>query len=202
MAETITLRPLFGKILFIATGAIILVSLVALVIQGDATAGLQLGPPLVMLGYLVWLMFWAPSVEISDGGVRMHNVFRTIDLSWPAIERIDTRYALTLCTARGHFSAWAAPASGRHTTKATRGTTAHLPESTMIAGTIGLGDVPSSDSGDAAAIIRRRWEALRDAGHLDSGTVDPDHKVVTWHTSRLVILGVLLVASVISELIH
>jgi hypothetical protein len=202
MAETITLRPLFGKILSIATGVIIVVCLVAVVTEGNLAAGVQLALPLVTLGYLVWLMFWAPAVEISDGGVRMRNVFRTIDLSWPAIERIDTRYALTLFTVHGRFAAWAAPSSGRYSMMKTRGETKHLPESTLIAGTIGLGDTPSTDSGDAAAIIRRRWESLRDAGHLDSGVVDPEHNVVSWHTTQIVILGVLVLASVISQLIH
>lgn len=202
MTETITLRPIFGKFLSVATGVVLIVCLVALVAEGNLTAGVQLALPLVTLGYLVWLTFWAPAVEVSAGGVCLRNVFRTIDLSWPAIERIDTRYALTLFTTHGRFAAWAAPASGRHTATNTRGNTAHLPESTMIAGTIGLGDVPSTDSGDAAAIIRRQWETLRDAGHLDSGAVDPSHRVVTWHTPQIVILGVLVLASVVSQLLR
>ena len=40
------------------------------------------------------------------------NVLRTIDLPWPAIQLVDTKWALTLVTAYGKFTAWAAPAPG------------------------------------------------------------------------------------------
>ncbi|GAB3126417.1 PH domain-containing protein [Glaciibacter psychrotolerans] len=202
MAETITLRPLFGKVLAIATGVVIVVCLVTLIVDGDPAAGIRFALPLVTVGYLVWLTFWLPAVEISDGGVRLHNTLRTIDLPWPSIERIDTRYALTLYTTYGRFVAWAAPASGRHTLMSTPASdTKHLPESTFMAGSIGAGDVPRTDSGDAAAIIRRRWEALRDAGHLDRRASDPDHTAVHWHRVQIVVLALLVVLSALGLLL-
>lgn len=198
MAETITLRPLLGKILSIATAGVIVVCLSALIVQDQPAALLRYTLPLVTLGYLVWMAFWAPDLEISDGGVRMRNVFHTVTLAWPAIERIDTKYALTLYTRYGRFVAWVAPAAGRHQmlrshTEDLRG----LPESTFMAGTVGLGDMPNSVSGDAAAIIRRRWDGLRDAGHLDAPVLDPDLHPSLLHRGRIAVLAALLAASAV-----
>ena len=45
-----------------------------------------------------WAVFWRPVVAVDDGGVRLVNVLRTIDLPWPSILAIDTKWALTLIT--------------------------------------------------------------------------------------------------------
>jgi hypothetical protein len=198
MAETITLRPQFGIVLSVITDVIIVVCLVALVVQAEFTQVARFALPLVTVGYLVTIVFWTPAVDVSDGGVRLRNVFRTISIPWAAIERIETKYALTLYTSCGRFAAWAAPASGRHRMMNTAANeTRHLPESTFTAGTIGLGDVPRTDSGDAAAIVRRRWDTLRDAGYLSDSVIESDLRMVAWNLPKIVILGLLMVASAV-----
>ena len=188
-----------GRILFIATLAVVLVCVVALLAQDDRGTTLRYGVVLVTSAYLVWLLFWAPCVEVSDGGIRLKNVWRTIELPWPAIERIDTRFALTLYTSYGRFVAWAAPASGRHRVITTSPSDLkNLPETSYSAGTVGLGDVPRSDSGDAAAVVRQRWEELRDSGHLDGARTDPELKPVHWHRSHLVTFSILAGLSVLA----
>jgi hypothetical protein len=196
MAETIILRPGFGKVLTIATAAVIASCVVALVAEGNAVTAVRFAPVLLTVAYLAWLGFWAPAVEVSDGGVTLINALSTVTLPWPSIQRIDTRYALTLFTSYGRFVAWAAPAAGRHRFLGTAAAEAHhLPESTMVAGTIGPGDLPTTDSGDAAAIVRRRWDALRDAGHLDEGARDPDLRPVHWSRGKLAMLVALVLLS-------
>ena len=61
-----------------------------------------------------WATFWRPCVVVSDAGVRLVNVSRTIDVPWPALQGIETRWALTLVTAYGRFTAWGAPAPGAY----------------------------------------------------------------------------------------
>lgn len=188
-----------GRILFIATLAVVMVCLVALLAQDDRGRTLRYSLVLTTSAYLVWLLFWAPCVEVSDGGIRLKNVWRTVDLPWPAIERIDTRFALTLTTSYGRFVAWAAPASGRHRVITTAPTDLrNLPETSYSAGTVGLGDVPRSDSGDAAAVVRQRWEQLRDSGYLDGARLDPDFSPVRWHRGHLIVFSTLAVASILA----
>jgi hypothetical protein len=120
-------------------------------------------------GYLSWLLFWNPSVRVSDSGVIVDNVFKKTTLNWSAISRIDTKYSLSLETKRGTIRAWAAPAPSRYAGfMASRTESKHLPESSYIGeGLIRPGDLTSSDSGVAALVIRRHWETLRDSGALN-----------------------------------
>ena len=56
-------------------------------------------PWALLVGGACWATFWRPRVEVSDAGVRVVNVTRTIDIPWPALRDVDTKWALTLDTA-------------------------------------------------------------------------------------------------------
>ena len=92
---------------------------------------------------------------------RSSTSLRTIDLPWPSIHAVDTKWALTLITAYGRFTAWAAPAPGRARRAARHqaGGAAPPGEHGVAPAAIRPGDLPSSPSGAAALMIRRRWEA-------------------------------------------
>jgi hypothetical protein len=126
----------------------------------------------IWFGYVSWLLFWNPSVTVSNDGVTVDNIFRQTRLNWSAISRVDTKYSLSLETDQGIIRAWAAPAPSRYAGfLASRTESKHLPESSYIGqGLIRPGDLTSSDSGVAALVIRRKWEALRDAGLLNEKT--------------------------------
>lgn len=148
---------------------------------GDVGAGLRYGPALALPALLVWVVLGRPAVLVHDAGVDLRNVLRTVHLPWTSIERIDTKYALTLHTAYGTYAAWAAPAPSRAATlDAGPADLAHLPESTYVGGAR-PGDLITSASGQAAAHVRRRWEALRDAGFLDRPRLERDRPRVEWH---------------------
>jgi len=145
----------------------------------------------VWFGYVSWLLFWNPSVKISEAGVIVDNIFRRNKLNWSAISRIDTKYSLSLETRSGTIRAWAAPAPSRYAAfMANRTESKHLPESSYIGeGLIRPGDLTTSDSGVAALIIRRHWEGLRDAGSLnEEGEVSTS--VVYWRIVILIALGI------------
>ena len=148
----------------------------------------------IWISYCAWLVFWNPSVRVSDSEVVVDNIFRTIRLNWSAIRRIDTKYSLTLETERGVFRAWAAPAPSRYAGfMANKSEAEHLPESSFVGqGLVRPGDLTSSDSGVAAYIIRQNWERLRDANQLDKKTSIESNLVI----SRIVIFIVLSVAAV------
>ncbi|MDR0483444.1 MAG: PH domain-containing protein [Cellulomonadaceae bacterium] len=189
-------RPGFGRVLTIAIGvlgaALILLSLVH-----NPRATVPYIAPVAFVVLWVWAAYWRPAVIVSPASVEIRNVLRTIELPWPTIQRVETRYALTLYTAVGDFSAWAAPAPGRNTvTKASKAETTGLPSSTYQSGTIRPGDLASSASGQAALMVRTRWEELRDAGLLDNPQVEFAAPRVQWHTVTLIALAVLAAASV------
>lgn len=179
--RTVVLHARSGRRLTIAVAVLSAVALVAVLLEDPASAA-RYGLLLVLPAVLVWAVYERPAVVVSDAGVEVRDVLRTIELPWPSIERIDTKYALTLYTAYGSYSAWAAPAPSRTTTLgSSRADLGHLPESTYIGGGVRPGDLLSSASGQAAAVVRARWEELRDAGYLDAPQLERDRPVVRWH---------------------
>jgi hypothetical protein len=141
----------------------VLAWLIILVGEGLADALASL-PGVALIGTSSLLLFWFPRVEVGEEFVKIVNVFREHKISWGAIKLIDTRWALAITTESGKITAWGAPAPGRHSSIfASRDQGQHLPESTYISGTVRPGDLVSSDSGAAAAHIRRLWEQRKDA---------------------------------------
>jgi hypothetical protein len=170
-------------------------ALVAMVTQGGV-GGLARGAAWALLpALLVWAMFWRPCVIVDDGGVELVNVFRTIRLPWPSITGVDTRWALTLHTAYGRYAAWAAPASGwQRGRRLTAQDARAVPAETTIGGaSIRAGDSPYSPSGEAAMQVRRHWQTLRDAGHLDDPRLEFERAPVRWHVELIAALAIVMV---------
>ena len=149
----------------------------------------------IWFAYCAWLVFWNPSIRVSDSEVVVDNIFKAIRLNWSAIRRIDTKYSLTLETERGVFRAWAAPAPSRYAGfMANKSEAEHLPESSFVGeGLVRPGDLTTSDSGVAAYIIRQNWERLRDLNQLDKKASIESRLVV----SRILVFVVLSVAAIV-----
>lgn len=198
-ADVVEYRPGFGRGLALAVGALCAVVLGGGLL-GDASATLRYAPVLALVGVAAWAAYWRPAVVVSPAGVELRNVTRTIVLPWPSIERIETKYALTLHTAYGAYAAWAAPAPSRSRTLDARpDELAHLPETSYgPGGAVRPGDLAGTGSGQAAALIRWRWEELRDAGHLDDPVLERNRPRVRWHYGTLSALAVLTAASVLA----
>lgn len=179
-------RSSFGQVITWVVAAVMLLSLIAGAIQsGFWSVAVSIAPASLVV-FLSWLLFYNPRVEVSEQGVKLINVFRETFISFGAIDRIDTRWALTLYSGAAKYTAWGAVAPGRHTSFfATRDQGSHLPESTYLAGTVRPGDLVNSDSGAPAAYIRRLWEEARDKDL---------ERVVThkWHSGALMALSVLI----------
>jgi hypothetical protein len=182
----------FGRVMTIATISLLLLSVYVTGVEAGVDAAFSMLPTFALLSYIVFLVFWLPRVEIDEGGVRFRNIFNTVYISWAAINRIDTKWALTIFTSDGKYTAWSASAPGRHSAIfATKDQGSHLPESSYLAGTIRPGDLITSDSGAPAAVIRRIWESKRD----QAGIASVSRK---WNIPSLILLGLLLaIASVL-----
>lgn len=191
-------RPGFGRGLtvLVAAGALFVLVFVA-VTNGVADALLTM-PWLLFFVTCCWAIFWRPCVVVSDAGVRLVNVTRTIEVPWPALLDVETRYALTLVTAYGKFAAWAAPAPGAGSALRTsmRSRRAHDADEQVESSL--MGDLAGTSSGDAAMIVRRRWERLRDAGYLDDPKLEFEEPPVRWHWEIGAIVLGLAAASVVT----
>ena len=157
----------------------------------DGAQGVLLSLPTIGLVVQVTLMlFWFPKVQVDESRVVIKNVARSFAVPMHRIARIDTRWALTLYLDTGKkITSWSATAPGRHTSIfASRDQGQHLPESTYLAGTVRPGDLLGTDSGSAAATIRRYWENKK-AG---SGEL-----AISWNLAQLAMLALLVVLNLL-----
>jgi hypothetical protein len=193
--DSTTLRSRFGIVLVIVMWLILAAVLISMVVGLQLLELARYAPLLLLIGYVLWILLWSPSVTIAPSGVTVRNLLRSHAVSWPAIQRIDTRFSLTLYTTAGRIPAWSAPAPSRFAAlRLSRSDVGRsLPESTYLAGSIRPGDIPQSDSGLAALYVRRYWEQLRDEGYLESGVVEGSGVVTTWLLREsLALFGLLL----------
>lgn len=190
--QTDVYRARSNLLLAVLLWALAALGLVVTVAQGGLP-GLRFVAPLALMAYAGWALFWRPAVVVSDAGVELVNPVRRIGVPWDALAYVDTKYALTLGTGQGRFTAWAAPAPGA--LGARRARPEHLtglPESSYgPEHSVRPGDLASTVSGQAAILVRRRWASLVDRGAVAGGSVEdtPVSRGVAW---GVVALGVLL----------
>jgi hypothetical protein len=191
-------RPTFGRVLTIATALIVAAGIGGLVVSGDLNAIVRYAWPLLLVAALAVALFWLPSLYVSESEIVVRNVFSTVHVPWDAIQRIDTKYALTLYTASSRVSVWASPAPNRYAAELSVRKDATLP-GRVEGGAIRPGDLLNTESGAAAYVIRTHWNELLEDGHIGDSTSVP--LVREPHLITIVVLGVLVVASVLGALL-
>ncbi|MFZ3452511.1 PH domain-containing protein [Arthrobacter sp. 7Tela_A1] len=197
--ETEVFRPRTTKWF---TGIAVVLTAAALVSAAvsSGASGLLATVPLLLIPAVAAWLFWYPSVRVGRGGVALHNPFRTIEVPWAALIHVDTKFALKIVTPKGSYTAWAAPAPGVWGTH--QGKPEHLrnlPGTTYgVGGSVRPGDLSNTDSGQAARMVRERWEALVNAGRIDPDQTDAARAAVSinWRW----ILGLVLAAVVLFAL--
>src|SRR5215217_2659037 len=127
--------PGFGRVLTVLVAAVGLAALAGFVLTGDLVGLLRYGALALLLIAVVWAMFWMPELRVEEHEVTVRNVLRTVHIPWNAIERIDTKFALTLYTAEGKVDVWAAPAPSRYAVRTmTESESRRVAESARAAG--------------------------------------------------------------------
>lgn len=191
-------RPKFNRVLAMVVGGFDAVFGISVLLTADVSY-YATGLPLIgLVAFAAWAALWRPCVYVNDGAVSLVNVLRTIQIPWAALIQVDTRYSLTLMTPRATYSAWAAPAPGRPVTRrATRREAAQRDDAIRVR----PGDLPATSSGDAAHLVRTRWDILRNRDAIELGRADQVEEIVHWHRLDLVIWAVLLLAAFAPALI-
>ncbi|MGC5167273.1 PH domain-containing protein [Luteimicrobium sp. DT211] len=170
---------------------------------GGGAGGLRAAPWVLGLGYLAWLVFWRPRLDVRDDAVVAVNPFRTVEVPWAALIDVGTQYALTLVTPHGRYRAWAAPGPGRH-----RALTAGpddltgLPRNTFDGKqSAQMGDLRGTPSGTAGELVRAHWQGLVESGALEAGVADATPVTVRWDRVPVVLLAVCLALGVGAQLL-
>ncbi len=103
-----TLRP--GSA--IAVGVVGAVSGLALLVPGLLTSprSWALVSTVVLALVLLWLLVVRPCVVIHAEGIRLVNPLRVVDLTWPVISEVRSRWALELFVEGRRYTAWGVPA--------------------------------------------------------------------------------------------
>jgi hypothetical protein len=195
-----TFRPAFGRVLTILVTGIAVAGIAGYVTSADWNGLLRYGWGLLLLAALAIALFWLPSLAVAEHEVTVRNVFSTLHVPWPAIQRIDTKYALTLYTPRGKVTAWASPAPNRYASQVSAGSDSRLPAAGQ-GGAVRPGDLLSTASGAAAYVIRSHWEQLRDDGYLENPVIEENTFRRDIHWPVIIALGALAIATVLGFLL-
>ena len=190
-----TFRPAFGRVLSIIVVAIAVAGVAGFVVTGDLVGLLRYGWGLGLLGAAAVALFWLPSLAVAEHEVTVRNVFSTLHVPWTAIERIDTKYALTLYIPGGKVTAWASPAPSRYAGQVSSSRDTGLP-GRGLGGSIRPGDLLNTASGAAAYVIRNHWDQLRDDGRLENAVIEDGSLRRVWHWPTMIVLGALTIATV------
>ncbi len=169
MGPVRTFRSAFGRVLAGGMALVAGLSLVLTAAEGGLAVLARSGGVPALVAVMTWALFWSPALEVSDGGLTVRNVFRTIHVPWPCLQRVETTWALRLVTTDGAVTVWAAPAGGVWAARR---------ESS-----------PAGASATSAAFaVEERWAALRGAGYLDAAPQQAVHLSITWHVGTIATL--------------
>ncbi|MHA7133949.1 PH domain-containing protein [Oerskovia turbata] len=188
MGPTKVFCSMYGRVLTIAA-AVIAVLATAVQVQEDPGAALVTLAWGALIACVVWVLFWRPRVEVSDGGIEVRNPARSVHVPWTAYEGARTQWSLEVSYTGGAVTAWAAPRSSgsgqwlrNWRRRPAEGT------STRVGG--------ASAEAVADAIVERH-DALAAAGHLTAALPGAPGARTTWNVPELAALGSLLVVTVL-----
>lgn len=196
--RAVTVHSRVNRGFAIASWALLAVLGVLLALQAELQGVVATAIVVAWLAYAAYAGLWAPALRVDAGGAQIRNPLRTISVSWDALIHVDTKYALTLHTPGRAWPVWCAPqasalAARRAAKRVREDRDPRDPRSPLDGGTR-VGDLPGTESGDAAALVRDRW---RRAG---TGAIDADAVTVpvTVHWGRALALaaGPVLAATV------
>ncbi|MGW6005984.1 hypothetical protein [Oerskovia enterophila] len=187
MGPTKVFFSMYGRVLTVAVGVVGVMLCAAIWTSDGAAAGLRTLPGVALVTWAVAMLFWLPRVEVSDGGIDVHNVVRSVHVPWPAFEGAETRWSLEVSYRGGTVSAWAAPRSS--------GSARWL--RTRRDGTQRGGGTAAATAETVAAAVAERHAALVAAGYLDARRDETPGASTRWNVRQLAVLGALVVATIV-----
>lgn len=166
--------------------------------SGGPAAFAAAAPLALAAAFAGWLVFYKPCVRVDDEGVQVVNPLVRYEVPWPALIEVRTRYAATFVTPHRTVQAFAAPGPGRHA--AILATSADVRGMNVDARKVpvGLGDIPTSPSGQVATVVRRRWEELSASNRIALGEADTTAVTRSVDVRDAVVLACLVIVGVVA----
>src|SRR5690625_1628199 len=161
MGETHVFKTTFSRFfppVFTAVG----LAAIVLMVAEDAGELTQSVPFVVAAVLGVWVVFGFPRAEVSDGGITLVNIVRTVHIPWPCFTGADSRWNLRIDTPAGSFTSWARPTGS--------GTARRLPRRRGEASAT-FRQLRGNTAEAAVVVIGERAQQLKEAGFLDAGTL-------------------------------
>lgn len=143
---------------------------IAAVVQGAALAATVLASAVTAM-VIAYIYFVTPEVVASEQEIRVTNPWRRHVVPWGALIDVDTRFSLTLVTPQTRVHALGAPSPGGFAamrSKADRDSATRRIER-QRGGHVRPGDLPVTQSGALAAVIRGHLSDLAETGKLRVG---------------------------------
>ena len=192
--RAVTVHSRVNRAVAVAGWALLAVLGGLLALQAELRGVVATAIVVAWLAYAAHVFLWAPALVVDDRGSEIRNPLRTVTVAWAALIHVDTKYSLTLFTPGRSWSVWCAPqASGlvarRKARRVRDDRDPRDPRNPLDAG-MRIGDLPGTESGDAAALVRERWAATPQGGDAEATEVP-----VTVHWGRI---GVLVAAPVLA----
>lgn len=173
----------------IGVGILIAVVHAASVGVANAQGGLGLGLAAAATGLAAFLR---PHVAAGEDAVEVHNVLTVTTTPYARLDRLETRWTLELVGDDGRKAgSFAAPAPGAAQAHRIRKDAHRIGDQEAAYGS--PGDHPGTPSGDAAAMVRERWDAWK-ATHPDAPAGSRAAGAGASSTRRLDPVGAALVA--------
>jgi hypothetical protein len=196
--RAVTVHSRVNRGVAIASWALLAVLGALLMLQSEPRGVVSTAIVTAWLAYAAVVFLWAPALVVDDHGAEIRNPVRTVAVAWDALIHVDTKFALTLFTPGRSWPVWCAPqasalAARRAARRARDDRDPRDPRNPLDAG-VRVGDIPGTESGDAAALVRERW-AQRPASAVDADEV-PVPVTVHWGRVALLLAGPVLAATV------
>lgn len=193
--ESLAFRSRTNTVIAVCVWVLCAGGLVAVaVLASGAAHRLSAIVPVAFVAVLAYELFYRPRVDVSDEAVVLVDYFRTTSIPWTAVVDVDTRWALTIVTPRRRYRSSAAPAPGPMS-RPRMGAESSNPRVGRD-GVVNKSDALGTDSGDAAYVVRARWQDLIEHGRIPIGRADSDRPTVRVHAVVLAATIVLGAASV------
>jgi hypothetical protein len=196
--RAVTVHSRVNRGIAIASWALLAVLGVLLALQSQLQGVVAAAIVVAWLAYAAYAGLWAPTLRVDARSAQIHNPLRTISVSWDALIHVDTKYSLTLHTPGRAWPVWCAPQASalvaRRAAKRVRDDRDPRDPRNALDSGIPIGDLPGTESGDAAALVRQRWEQ-RPASGLDADDVAVP-VTVHWGRAAALVGGPVLAATV------
>jgi hypothetical protein len=184
-----------GRVLTTACIVTALIADVGIVLDGGWQSLLAFGALPLLFAAVVWTLFDRPYVRVTDGGVEICNLLRTVQIPWPAVTDIELRWGLKLITKFGNYTAWSVPPPPRPKFRVGRGPAGGIaaPRGGAYAGENAIPGPRSPNQAARAAMDR--WQSLQQGGYLEDPRLEFDAPLKQWNQPQLIVLGILALFS-------